>query len=207
MTKPELLDVVEDLIGPDIVLWSSALFHKRAHTGGKVNYHRDAEQFPIEPLITPNLWIALTPSTVENGCVNFVPGSHLSQEKGEHVVKPEDEGNEDIMVAIQLKDESQYANLAVPLELEPGEMYIADPFAIHGSGRNNSPFDRTALSVRYFPASSRYTHADVRPDDKISGAAFTHFTGRPLFLVRGKDTGGNDYSIGHSKPNGGLVVG
>jgi hypothetical protein len=206
MTKPVLLDLVEDLIGPDIVLWSSALFHKRAHTGGRVNFHRDAEQFPIEPLITPNIWIALTPSTVENGCVNFVPGSHIGQDKGEHVIRPEDEGNEDIMVAIQLKDAERYEALAVPLELEPGEMYIADPFVIHGSGRNNSPHHRTGYSVRYFPASSKYQHGEVRPDDAISGAAYTHFTGRPLFLVRGTDTAGNDYSIGHREVNGGIVV-
>lgn len=206
MTKPILLDMIEDLIGPDIVLWSSALFHKREHTGGRVNYHRDAEQFPIEPLITPNVWIALTPSTEANGCVRFVPGSHIGQERGEHVVKPEDEGNEDIMVAIQLKDAEKYEALSVPVELEPGEMYIADPFTIHGSGRNNTPIPRTGYSIRYYPATSVYQHTEARPDEAISGSAFTHFTGRPLFLVRGQDRAGNDFSIGHSKPNGGLVV-
>lgn len=204
MTKPVLLDMIEDLIGPNIVLWSSALFHKRAFTGGRVNFHRDAEHFPIEPLVTPNIWIALTPSTVENGCVRFVPGSHATQERGEHVIKPEDEGNEDIMVAIQLKDAEQYEALSVPLELEPGEMYIADPFTIHGSGRNITPIARTGYSIRYFPTTSVYKHAEAPTHN--SGSAFTHFTGRPLYLVRGIDKSGcNDFSIGHSVANGGLM--
>jgi hypothetical protein len=204
MTKPVILDLVEDLIGPDIVLWSSALFHKREQTGGRVNFHRDAEHFPITPLVTPNIWIALTPSTVANGCVRFVPGSHISQERGEHVIKPEDEGNEDIMVAIQLKDAEKYEALSVPLELEPGEMYIADPFVIHGSGRNNTPIARTGYSMRYFPTTSIYEHAEA--PTHTSGSAFTHFTGRPLYLVRGEDKSGhNDFSIGHKVANGGLM--
>jgi hypothetical protein len=204
MTKPAILDLVEDLIGPDIILWSSALFHKRALTGGRVNFHRDAEHFPIEPLVTPNIWIALTPSTLANGCVRFVPGSHASQERGEHVIKPEDEGSEDIMVAIQLKDAEKYEAMSVPLELEPGEMYIADPFVIHGSGRNGTSVARTGYSMRYFPTTSAYEHAQAPVQN--SGSAFTHFTGRPLYLVRGEDKSGrNDFSIGHRIEDGGLM--
>jgi hypothetical protein len=75
-TMPDILDMVEQLHGPDIVLWSSAVFHKEAFKGGRVNYHRDSLHFPIEPCISPNVWIAVTPSTIENGCVRMVKGSH-----------------------------------------------------------------------------------------------------------------------------------
>lgn len=202
MTKPDLVDIAEQLMGPDLVLWSSALFYKRARTGGKVNYHRDAEYYPIEPLVTPNFWIALTDSTVENGCVHFVPGSHKSKESGKHLIKPEDEGREDILVAMQLEDADKYAALAVPLELKAGEMYISDPYIVHGSQPNTSDKDRIGMSVHFFPATSRYKHSEAQSNN--SGSKFTVFTGRPLFLVRGEDRAGNDYSIGHKTENGGI---
>jgi hypothetical protein len=201
-TMPDILDMVEQLHGPDIVLWSSAVFHKEAFKGGRVNYHRDSLHFPIEPCISPNVWIAVTPSTIENGCVRMVKGSHLEGKAGEHELLAEDESSDDVVVAIRIKNAEAYEAHATPVELEAGQMYIADVHTIHGGGPNKSPNPRTGFSIRYYPATSRYVEENAPKEH--SGEAYTHFDNRPLFLVRGTDRAGNDFSIGHAVPNGGL---
>lgn len=205
MCKPSILDIVEDLIGPDIVLWSSAVFHKEAMTGGRVNYHRDSVYFPIKPLVSPNVWIAVTPSTIENGCVRYVPGSHAAREHGRHVHKPGDRLAPDVFVPDLLENAEAYEREAVPVELEAGEMVIVDAFTVHGGAPNRSAHDRTGFSVRYYPASSYYDHDNAPASHP--GGEYTHFTDRPLFLVRGVDRSGrNDFSVGHKEANGGLVA-
>jgi ectoine hydroxylase-related dioxygenase (phytanoyl-CoA dioxygenase family) len=198
----QILDLVEDLVGPDIILWGTHLFHKAPKSGGRVNWHRDAANYPINPLATPNVWIAVTPSTVDNGCVKFIPGSHATRQKGRHVAK--DDVDPEAMIALTLEEEFDEST-AVAMELEPGQLYISDPFIIHGSDPNTSPQPRTGLSLRYFPATSVYEH-DNTPDE-YSGSSYTKFSGRPLFLMRGVDRSGkNDFSIGHATENGGVLT-
>jgi Phytanoyl-CoA dioxygenase (PhyH) len=199
---PQILDLVEDLVGPDIILWGTHLFHKAPKTGGRVNWHRDAASYPINPLVTPNVWIAVTPSTVDNGCVQFIPGSHAARQKGRHVAK--DDTDPEAMIALTLEEDFDEST-AVAMELEPGQLYISDPFIIHGSDPNTSTHPRTGLSLRYFPATSVYEH-DNTPEE-YSGRSYTKFSGRPLFLVRGVDQSGkNDFSIGHATENAGVLT-
>ena len=70
------LDMVEQLIGPDIILWGVTLFSKPAGTGLEVPWHQDGHYWPMRPRATCTLWIALDDSTSENGCMRVIPGSH-----------------------------------------------------------------------------------------------------------------------------------
>ena len=199
---PGVLDILEQLIGPDIILWATALFHKEPVVGGRTHFHRDAVYYPINPLVAPNVWIALTPSTLENGCVQFIPGSHLSQERGRHSFT---DGKGVDLVTNKIDDDEFDISHAVPVELEPGEMYISDVFVIHGGGPNLSPDPRTGFSLRYMPATSVYEHS-VAPGHAAT-SDYNDFKSRPLHLVRGIDRSGkNDFSIGHPVPNGGLSL-
>ena len=72
----EILDVVAQLIGDDIILRGSALFCKSTFTGKATPWHQDAQYWPIRPLETCTVWIAIDASTVENGCLEVIPGSH-----------------------------------------------------------------------------------------------------------------------------------
>ena len=90
-THPELLDVVEQLVGPDLILWNALMFYKRAEDGPMVPWHRDGFGYPIEPIepIEPiDIWIAVTQSTTDNGCLRFIPGSHLTSDPGVHYSTP-----------------------------------------------------------------------------------------------------------------------
>ena len=75
----EILDMVAQLIGPDVALWNSSFFAKPAGGGHATPWHQDGEYWPIRPLATCTVWIALDPATPENGCLEVIPGSHKKQ--------------------------------------------------------------------------------------------------------------------------------
>ena len=72
----EILDMAEQLIGPDIALWNMSFFAKPAVNGKKTPFHQDGEYWPIRPMATCTVWIAIDDATVENGCLRIIPGSH-----------------------------------------------------------------------------------------------------------------------------------
>ena len=73
---PEVLDAVEDLIGPDIRLFHLTVWPKDAGSGAYVSWHQDATYFALEPACHVTAWVALTDAPVEAGCMEVVPGSH-----------------------------------------------------------------------------------------------------------------------------------
>ena len=73
---PEILDMVEQLIGGDFILWGMTIFGKPAIVGKATPWHQDGDYYPIEPLETLTVWISLDGSTPEQGCMRFIPGSH-----------------------------------------------------------------------------------------------------------------------------------
>ena len=73
---PEVLDAVEDLIGPDIRLFHLTAWPKDAGSGTYVSWHQDATYFALEPACHVTAWVALTDAPVESGCMEVVPGSH-----------------------------------------------------------------------------------------------------------------------------------
>lgn len=60
--------MVEEVVGPDIILWGTTLFYKRAISGPETGWHRDGQVWPIKPIATTSVWIAATESTSRNGC-------------------------------------------------------------------------------------------------------------------------------------------
>lgn len=192
-THPAILDMVEQLIGPDLILWGSVLFYKRAQQGPVTPWHRDATAYPIEPLATTSVWIAVTDSTRANGCLRFIPGSHAAREAGTHdrTHRPGD------YFAGTLDAREFDASRAVDVELQAGQMVVFDVFAVHGARANNGTQARGGYSLRFMPGTSVYLH-DAARDREMVG--YGHET-RALMLVRGADrTGRNDFRRGHPAP-------
>ena len=73
---PAVLDAVEDLIGPDILVYHTTLWWKAAGSPNYVPWHQDGTYFGLAPHEHVTAWVALTPSTDESGCVTILPGSH-----------------------------------------------------------------------------------------------------------------------------------
>ena len=73
---PVILDAVEDLIGPDILCWTTHWFVKEAHSPQYVSWHQDSNYWGVETDDLVSVWLAVSASTVESGCVRLLPGSH-----------------------------------------------------------------------------------------------------------------------------------
>lgn len=74
---PKLLDMVEAVIGPDILVFHTTVWIKEGGSDSTVPWHQDGTYFGLEPHEQVTAWVALTPSTREMGCLRFLPGSHL----------------------------------------------------------------------------------------------------------------------------------
>jgi ectoine hydroxylase-related dioxygenase (phytanoyl-CoA dioxygenase family) len=189
-THPPILDLVEQLIGADIILWGTNLFAKPAAKGRRIPFHRDGQYWPIEPLATATVWIAVEDCDPSNGCLRVVPDSHNKREVGTHYSSARAED----LIPETLADNEYRAADAIDIVLKAGQMVVFDIFTIHGSNPNPSARRRVGYAMRYMPASSHYRHDTAERRDQPSSAHHT----RPLFLLRGVDRcGANDFRIGH----------
>ena len=191
---PALLDLIEPLLGPDLICWGAHVFCKPAGDGLEVPWHQDGQYWPIRPLATCTMWIALDDSTAENGCLQVIPGSHRAKTCYHH--RLDERPNLAINQTIQ---EDQFDDqAAVDVTLQAGQLSIHDVYMIHGSRANHSDQRRAGLAIRYMPASSLYD----RTIKRAGGAAAIKqdMSVRPIYLVRGQDHAGNDFEIGQDRP-------
>ena len=162
-----VLDGVEDVLGANIMCWASSFFTKEAHDPGYVSWHQDSTYWGLsEPDVT-TAWIALSPSTRENGCMRVIPGSHTMDQVSHTDTHAEANLLSRGQVVNVEVDESQ----AVDIELQPGEMSLHHVRLIHGSEPNPSDMRRIGFAVRYIPPYVRQTNG---PHDTAA-------------LVRGED--------------------
>lgn len=149
---PAILDVVEDVIGPDIRLYLSALWAKEARDPRFVSWHQDSAYFGLEPHEEVTVWVAITPSTKESGCVRVLPGSHLAADR-KHVETRDPANLLSRGQAIVDVDESR----AVDMELQPGQFSIHHERMVHGSPPNSADWPRIGFSFMFIPAHVRST--------------------------------------------------
>mmetsp|Transcript_63373 Transcript_63373/g.125304 ORF Transcript_63373/g.125304 Transcript_63373/m.125304 type:complete len:340 (-) Transcript_63373:98-1117(-) len=71
-----ILDVVEDLLGPNLLIWKSQLWIKEPGADAFVGWHQDATYWGLEPPDSVNVWMALTDVTPAHGPLELLPGSH-----------------------------------------------------------------------------------------------------------------------------------
>ena len=189
-THPDIVDIVEQLIGPDIILWGTGIFHKRALAGPATPWHRDASHTPVKPLATTSVWIAVFDSLRTNGCLRFLPGTHAAKQAGNHIWQEGD----DLIFGVTVDQSEVDESKAVDVELRAGEMVLFDIFTIHGARHNLGEKPRAGYTLRFMPSTSHYDHDAAVLRDK---PGYGHDT-RPLILVRGVDRcGKNDFKRGH----------
>ncbi|HEV8261139.1 MAG TPA: phytanoyl-CoA dioxygenase family protein [Burkholderiales bacterium] len=186
-----ILDMVGEVLGPDLVLWITRVLCKPPIKGREVPWHQDGEYWPMRPLATCSVWIAIDPVSAVNGCMRFIPGSHKQHELYRHHTT----SRENLVLNLELDRDQFDESAAVDVELEPGEMSLHDVRMIHGSLANTSGKRRAALILRYMPATSHYDRLLVA--QRKDNSPFNIFD-QPLWLMRGVDRSGkNDFSHGH----------
>jgi phytanoyl-CoA hydroxylase len=166
--SPKLLDMIESLLGPDVVLLYSHIMNKKPG-GLRVAWHQDGPYWHrVEPKIAVTAWIALDDATVENGCMRVIPGSHQGHRDLGQV--PSDVPDLIQDRPYELPREVVDERKAVDIVMKRGDLSLHDSYLIHGSEPNRSGTRRAALTVRYVPST---TCIKDQPD-------------RRQFLVRGK---------------------
>jgi non-heme Fe2+,alpha-ketoglutarate-dependent halogenase len=143
---PTILDVVEDVLGPNLLVWSTSFFIKEARDSAFVSWHQDATYWGLSEPDVVTVWLAFTEASVENGAMRMVPGSH-----GEQLV------HRDTFAANNLLSRGQ--EIAVDVDegrgvdvlLRAGEMSLHHVRMVHGSPANRSGDRRIGFAIRYIP--------------------------------------------------------
>lgn len=181
-SAPAIVDRVASLFGPDLVLWNSNIFNKPPATPNHMEeypWHQDHYNWNMEPILNISAWLAITPATKENGCVEVIPGSH------KHIIPPVRDTNPSISIRfggvasnLSYVDESK----KVSLTLEPGQFFLFNERVLHHSNPNLTQESRLGLAIRI-----------TVPITQVSEPF-------PCILLSGKDSMGfNRYA---SKPTG-----
>lgn len=168
VTHPKILDAVEAILGPDILVWGSTFFVKEPHTDSFVSWHQDLRYWGLDSDAEVSAWLALSPVTEANGCMRFVPGSH----KGELFPHSDTFAGDNFLTrgqeAVVEIDEAD----TVPVPLEPGQASFHHGKLLHGSGANRSDERRIGFAINYISTDVRQVvaHEDfamlVRGEDR-----------------------------------------
>jgi len=170
-THPAILDAVEDLLGPDILVWTVSIFPKYPRDPGYISWHQDGTYWGLDSTRVTTAWVALTDSSVDNGCMRVVPGSHrrpILPHRDTYAPENRLSRGQEIEVAVDERE-------AVDIVLRPGEMSLHHVNIIHGSNPNPSDRSRIGFAPRYTTPSTR--QVDGEPPTAI--------------LARGRDAHGH----------------
>lgn len=135
VTHPRVLDAIEDLLGPDIMIRNSKVWVKPPRSKSVVTWHQDFTYDGLRPVErTLSAWVALTYSGPENGCIRYIPGSHKWGEL-KHV---QTSAENNLLNFGQVMERPVDSEPMVEAILQPGEMTIHHTRVVHQSLPNSS---------------------------------------------------------------------
>ena len=169
--RAEILDRVEDILGPNLIVFSTSLFIKEPRTTHFVSWHQDLTYWGMDGDDEVTAWVALSAATVESGCMRMLPGTH------EREIAPHRDTFDDnnLLTRGQVIAETIDDSQAVEIELEPGQFSLHHGRTFHGSHANQSDDRRIGVSINYVAPSMR-NRDGIKP---------------MVHLVRGEDSEGN----------------
>jgi non-haem Fe2+, alpha-ketoglutarate-dependent halogenase len=143
---PRILDAVEDVLGPNLLVWSTSFFTKEARDPAFVSWHQDATYWGLSEPDVLTAWVAFTDATVENGAMRMVPGSHGEQLTHRDTFAPHNLLSRGQEIAVEVDDAR-----GVDVVLRAGEMSLHHVRMVHGSPANRSDDRRIGFAIRYIP--------------------------------------------------------
>jgi chlorinating enzyme len=168
---PRILDAVEDVLGPDLLVWSSSFFTKEARDPSFVSWHQDSTYWGLSEPDIVTAWVAFSDSVPENGCMRVIPGTHLMDQLPHRDTFAEN----NLLTRGQEVQVDVDPALAVDVILQPGEFSLHHVRLVHGSEPNSSDRRRIGFAIRYVPT---YVRQVAGPRDSA-------------MLVRGEDRYGH----------------
>ena len=151
MRHGTILDAVEDLIGPDLLCWNTLFWIKEANSGSFVSWHQDLRYWGLDTADLVSVWLALSPASLESGCMRVLPGSH----QGELLPHKDEYADGNLLtrgqeIAVEV---DEHKTVAMPLK--PGEISLHNVRLAHASSPNQSADRRIGLSLHYMPTKSK----------------------------------------------------
>ncbi|MBX9942974.1 MAG: phytanoyl-CoA dioxygenase family protein [Reyranella sp.] len=164
---PKVLDAVEDVIGPDILVYHSTMWIKEAHTPAYVRWHQDGAYFFLDPLEHVTAWVALSEASERAGCMRVIPGTHRLP-----MIDHDDKPDPHNMIKRGQGISGRFdGERGVSMPLGAGELSLHHTALVHCSPGNDGDDRRMGLGISFIPA-------HVRPLGPVRPSAL---------LVRGED--------------------
>jgi hypothetical protein len=167
---PRILAAIENLLGPDLLVWGTQVFTRPARSGASLAWHQDAAYYGLRDAAghSARVWLALTPTNVSNGTMRYARGSHRDGLL-EHGLRGDSVADvmrgEEVLVEIDPDSE-------VMVQIGAGQASVHDMAVVHSSGPNVTDTDRVNFAIDY-----------VTPDVQPVGAD-------NALLVQGEDPNG-----------------
>ena len=157
MRRPTILDLVEDLLGPDIMVWSTHLYPKEPGDGRFISWHQDSAHWGLDSSQILTVWIALTEASEANGCMRMMAGSHKNG-----IAPHRDTWDPDnILTRGQTIDAEIDESKAVWTALQPGEASLHHVDMWHASKPNDTDGRRVGVALRYITPAARQERVDT----------------------------------------------
>lgn len=174
----KVLDLVEDLIGQDIGIWSSHFISKEPGSGRRTPWHEDGAYWKgkfdrMDKIVT--IWLALDDSDIENGCMGVIPGSHKNEYSSYHLL---DDLNHNTFKE-EIDDSGLDLSKVIWFELKKGQCSLHDSRIIHGAKANTSSRRRCGYTMRYFSLGMKFKQS-AAPGHRIWYARGENKAGNPL---------------------------
>jgi phytanoyl-CoA hydroxylase len=163
VTDDRLVDIAEAFLGPDIACFTAHYICKPPVDGQPVLWHQDGAYWNLDPMEALTVWLAVDESSVENGCLWMIPGSHRAQ-----LYAPESRAETPNMLFSATPENfvrdwlSRAGEVAV--ELAPGDVSIHHPHVLHHSKPNTSPKRRCGLDIGYMATPTRISNEGLYLD-------------------------------------------
>lgn len=173
---PRLIEAASRIIGPDLLVWSCGFFIKEAGSKSFVSWHQDLNYWGLDGNDEATAWFALTPATVENGCMRFVPGSHRKKDVP-HVDRfaPDNLLTRGQEIAVEVDEAS-----AVNVVLRAGQASFHHGHMFHASGPNRTNSRRLGVAIRFVAPSMKQVSGDRLLVSHVSGKdEYGHFEHMP----------------------------
>jgi non-heme Fe2+,alpha-ketoglutarate-dependent halogenase len=173
---PRIVDAVEDLLGPDILLYTSRFFIKEPKSDGIAAWHQDSTYFGLRPYDHVTAWVALSNVTPEAGPLEFAVGSHIRGQLMQKSGLIKNSVNTAGQIIVEWFDQSQIDRAI----LRPGQFSLHHTCTVHQSAPNRSAERRIGIALSYIPTRTRYIGARKMPACLVRGQDdFHHFDLQP----------------------------
>ena len=168
---PRILDAIEDVIGPDILVWTSTFFIKEPHSPTFAAWHQDGTYFGLEPKEQVCAWVALTDATAEAGCMEMLSSGGAPRQLHHAALGLAHSINRAGQTIMEAFDDTNPVAMALPA----GSFSLHHELAVHRSAPNRAAHRRVGIGLNYMP-----THVRVNSPVRLSA-----------MLVRGEDRYGH----------------